>query len=103
MRARDQVAVAALLAVATYFALLHIAEGKSEAAVGGGAFRPDEHHRAEAEAFERLRAELLRMGDPGLADRLDRLRAKGEVWIAPRLGPERWAVFVTALGLTRRI
>ena len=103
MRARDQVAVAALLAVATYFALVHIAEGKSEAAVGGGAFRPDEHHREEAEAFERLRAELLRMGDPGLADRLDRLRAKGEVWIAPRLGPERWAVFVTALGLTRRI
>jgi len=43
------------------------------------------------------------MGDPGLADRLDRLRAQGAVWIAPRLGPERWAVFVTALGLSRRI
>src|SRR5438132_198119 len=57
MRLRDQVALAAVLAVATYFALRHVAEGKSEAAVGGGVFRPDEHHREEAEAFDRLRDE----------------------------------------------
>ena len=103
MRARDQIAVAAVLAAATYFALRHVAEGKSEAAVGGGVFRPDAHHRDESEALDRLRAQLEKMGDPGLAQRLDRLRASGELWIAPGLGPDRWAVFVTALGLSRRI
>ena len=103
MRARDQVALAAVLAVATYFALRHVAEAKSEAAVGGGVFRPDEHHRAEAEALDRLRAQLVKMGDADLAHRLDVLRESGCLWIATGLGPERWAVFVTALGLSRRI
>src|ERR1700687_5491131 len=42
-------------------------------------------------------------GDPRRGGPRARLRARGEVWIAPHLGPERWAVFVTALGLTRRI
>jgi len=103
MRARDQLVVAAVLAAATYFALRHVAEGKSEAAVGGAVFRPDARHREEAEALDRLRAQLVTMRDGDLARRLEQMQGRGELWIAPNLGPERWAVFVTALGLTRRI
>jgi hypothetical protein len=43
------------------------------------------------------------MGDADLSGRLERLRQDRELWVAPRLGPERWAVFVEALSLVRRI
>jgi hypothetical protein len=95
--------VAAVLGVATYFALLRIAESKCETAVGGEAVPLDAQHRAEREAFENLRSRIGAMGDAALADRLEDLRRKHEIWVAPRLGPERWAVFVEALSLVRRI
>jgi hypothetical protein len=57
----------------------------------------------ELEAFGRLRSRLARMGAGAVGDRLEQLRASGEVWVAPNLGPERWAVFVQALSLVRRI
>ena len=103
LRIRDQLIVAAALGVATYFALLRIAEAKCEAAVGGGVAPVDAQRREELEAFQDLRARIVRMGDPALADRLERLREAREIWVAPRLGPERWAVFVEALSLVKRI
>jgi hypothetical protein len=81
--------------------VLRIAENKVEAAVGGGAFaldRPD-----ELAAFERLRSSLAEVGERVLADRLQRLRQERVLWVAPALGPERWAVFVESLRLVRRI
>jgi hypothetical protein len=103
MRVRDQLLVAVVLGAATYFALVRIADAKSDAAVGGGGYALDARHRDELEAFQRLRSHLGRMGESGLADRLESLRAQGAVWVAPNLGPERWAVFVEALSLARRI
>jgi hypothetical protein len=103
LRIRDQLIVAAALGVATYFALLRIAETKCETAVGGGVAPVDAQRREELEAFQDLRARIARMGDPALADRLERLREAREIWVAPRLGPERWAVFVEALSLVKRI
>jgi hypothetical protein len=38
-----------------------------------------------------------------MAARLERLRADGDLWVAPRLDPGRWAVYVESLGLVRRI
>ena len=95
--------MAAALGLATYFALVRIAEAKSETAVGGEVAPLDTHRRAEFAAFEELRARIVRLGDPALAQRLERLRADGEIWVAPRLGPERWAVFVDSLSLVKRI
>jgi hypothetical protein len=63
----------------------------------------DARRSAELEAFQELRTRLVRLGDAPLAERLERLRADGEIWVAPRLGPERWAVFVEALSLVKRI
>ena len=59
--------------------------------------------REELEAFEDLRSRIAGMGDAALADRLERLREAREIWVAPNLGPERWAVFVEALSLVKRI
>jgi hypothetical protein len=103
LRARDQLIVAAALGVATYFGILRIAEAKSETAVGGGVAPLDARRREELEAFQELRGRMTQMGDPALADRLERLREAREIWVAPRLGPERWAVFVEALSLVKRI
>jgi hypothetical protein len=103
LRVRDQLVVAAALGLATYFALVHIAEAKSENAVGGEVAPIDARRREEFEAFQDLRTRIVRMGDAGLADRLERLREDHEIWVAPRLGPERWAVFVEALSLVKRI
>lgn len=103
MRLRDQLIGAVALIVATYFGLHRIAEAKNETSVGGSVFRLDASWPQEMAAFQLVRAEVARMGDPALADRLERLRQDGEIWVAPRLGPERWAVFVETLGLVQRI
>jgi len=103
LRLRDQLVIAGILGLATYFAVLRIAEGKSETAVGGEAVPLDAQRRDAFEAFQDLRSRIARMGDVALADRLERVREAGEIWVAPRLGPERWAVFVEALSLVKRI
>jgi hypothetical protein len=95
--------VAVVLAGATYFALVRIGEAKCDVAVGGGGFAVDGQHPLELAAWERLRSRLARMGAGALGDRLERLREAREIWVAPVLGPERWAVFVEALSLVRRI
>jgi hypothetical protein len=103
MRLRDQLIGAVLLTAATYFGLYRIAEAKNETTVGGGVFRLDDHRQDETTAFRIVLAQITKMGDPALADRLERLRRDGEIWVAPRMGPERWAAFVDTLKLVRRI
>jgi hypothetical protein len=92
-----------VLAAGTWFALRQVSETKNEAAVGGDAYALDGRHPAEGDAFRRLLSQIARMGDPSLAERLEDLRARGEIWAAPRLGPERWAVFVETVPRLRRI
>ena len=89
--------------MATWFGLHRIAEAKNETTVGGGVFRLDESRSVEREAFQVARAQITKMGDAALALRLERLRQDGEIWVAPNMGPERWAVFVDTLKLVRRI
>ena len=103
MRLRDQLIGAVLLIVATWFGLHRIAEAKNETAVGGGVFRLEETRLDDMAAFQVVLAQIAKMGDGPLAERLERLRQDGEIWVAPRMGPERWAVFVDTLGLVRRI
>jgi len=100
---RNQVLAAVLLAAATYGVLLRIAETKVETAVGGKGFPLDDKRPDELAAFQRLRASLAEIGEQALADRLEMLRQDGKIWIAPSLGPDRWAVFVETLRLVRRI
>jgi hypothetical protein len=100
---RSQIFAAVLLAIATYGVLVRIAEAKVERAVGSGGFRLDSRRPPEMEAFERERASLAAMGQQPLADRLEKLRADGVLWVAPGLGADHWAVFAEALGLARRI
>lgn len=100
---RNQVLAAVLLAAATYGVLLRIAEAKVETSVGGGTFPLDEKHPRELAAFEHLRTSLAEIGEQGFADRLEGLRKDRTIWIAPALGPDRWAVFTESLRLVRRI
>jgi hypothetical protein len=103
MRAREQLIGAALLAVATYYGVLRIAEAKCDAAVGSLGTLIDESRPEDLAAFQRLRGQLTVFGQNGFADRLEQLRQKKELWVAPGLGPDRWAAYVESLGLVRRI
>ena len=103
MRPRDQIIGAVTLVIATGFGLYRIAQAKSETTVGGAVFRLDASWPQEMAAFEVMRAQVAKMGDPELAERLEALRRDGEIWVAPKIGPERWAVFVDTLHLVRRV
>lgn len=103
MRARDQLLGAVVLAITTYFGVLRIAEAKSDAAVGSRGLMLDENQPADLAAFRRFQAQLVVMGQEVLADRLEELRRGRELWVAPGLGPDRWAAYVESLGLVRRI
>ncbi len=103
MRAREQLIGAAILATATYYGILRIAEAKCDAAVGSLGTPIDESRPEDLAAFERLRQQLLIFGQRPFAERLEELRGRHEMWVAPGLGPDRWAAYVEALGLVRRI
>jgi hypothetical protein len=103
MRARDQLIGAVVLAVATYFGVLRIAEAKCDAAVGSRGLLLDEKQPADLAAFRQFEAQLVVIGQKPLADRLEKLRLGRELWVAPGLGPDRWAAYVESLGLVRRI
>jgi hypothetical protein len=103
MRTRDQLIGAVTLALVTYFGVLRIAEAKCDAAVGSRALPLDDTHPDAFSAFRRLQKQLTVMDQAALADRLESLRVARELWVAPGLGPDRWAAYVEALGLVRRI
>jgi len=103
MRLQHQLIGAAFLAGTTYFALLRIAEAKNETAVGGRVHRLDGAYFDELEAYAAVRGRLEALGERAFSDRLGRLRDDGEIWVAPAMGAERWAVFVESLSLVRRI
>jgi hypothetical protein len=103
MRARDQLIGAVALAAATYFGVLRIAEAKCDAAVGSRGERIGAHRPAALAALMRLEAQLQAMGQTELVNRIEQVRARGELWVAPAMGRERWAAFVEVLGLVRRI
>ena len=103
MRAWQTLLGAFALGVVTYFAVLRIAESKNEAAVGRDTYSLASGHARERDAFEALRAKLEQLGQGDLAARLERLRLDNQLWVAPSLGSERWAVFVRSLGLVRRV
>jgi hypothetical protein len=103
MRARDQLIGVVALAAVTYFGVLRIAEAKCDAAVGSRGERIDADHPEALAALMRLETQLQVMGQAGLVSRIEQLRAKGDLWVAPAMGRERWAAFVNVLGLVRRI
>jgi hypothetical protein len=103
MRARDQLVGAVILVVATYFGVLRIAEAKCDEAVGSLGLALDGSHPDDLASFRNLQTQLTAMGQKGLAERLDDLRDRGQLWVAPGLGPERWAAYVQSLGLVKRI
>jgi hypothetical protein len=103
VRTRDQAIAAVLLLGATALGLRRIAEAKNETAVGGSVFVLDRRHPDELAAFQQLRTEIGRLGDTPLSDRLGALLEDGQIWVAPSLGPDRWAVFVDSLSMVRRI
>jgi hypothetical protein len=103
MRTRDQLIGAVTLALVTYFGVLRIAEAKCDAAVGSRALPIDDTHPGDLFAFRRLQKQLVVMDQRALADRLESLRLARELRVAPGLGPDRWAAYVEALGLVRRI
>ena len=103
MRAREQVIGALVLACATFIRVLRIAEAKCDAAVGSLGVLVAEGPSEEFSAYMRLHDHLVRMGQAGLAGRLEDIRRKKELWVAPGLGQGRWAAYVESLGLVRRI
>jgi hypothetical protein len=103
VRAREQLIGAAILMAATYYGVLQIAEAKCDAAVGSRALSLDDKHPEDLAAFRRLQAQLATLGQGALAERLEQLRRKGDLWVAPGMGPERWAAYVDSLGLVHRI
>lgn len=103
MRARDQLIGAVALAIATYYGVVKIAEAKCDAAVGSRGVLLDEKQPEDLAALMRLEARLDAMGQGSLVERLEDLRRKRQLWVGPGMGPERWAAYVEALGLVRRI
>lgn len=94
---------AVALAAVTYYGLVRIAEAKCDAAAGSRGLSLDERHPEDLAAFRRFQVELRNMGQSSLGNRLERLRERGDLWVAPGIGPDRWAAYVESLGLVHRI
>lgn len=103
MRLRDQLIAAVALGGVTYIGLIRIAEAKCDAAAGSHGLPMRAAEPGDFEAFMGLQAQLVALGQAGLSARLDELNQRRELFVAPALGPERWAVYVESLGLVRRI
>jgi hypothetical protein len=95
--------VAAGLVVSTYFAVLRIAEHKADVLAGGGTFPLDQSHPREMATFRALLDRLRSWGETDLAGSLVALQESGRLWAAPRLGGDRSAIYVSALGLVARV
>lgn len=95
--------VVAAIVVATYFAMVRIAEHKADALAGGETFALDRRHPREMTSFGALLDELRGWGETDFAASLAVLQEAGHLWVAPHLGGERSAIYVNALGLVARI
>jgi hypothetical protein len=103
MKLLARLGLAILIVAATYFAILRIAEDKAETLAGGDTFPLDPAHPAQMRAFDELVADLRLWKQADLAESLRALRNEGQIWVAPHLGGNRSAIYVNALGLTKRI
>lgn len=103
MKLLARLGLAILIVAATYFAILRIAEHKADALAGRDTFRLDAAHPSAMRSFDEVIDQLRRWKQTDLAESLIALREKGHLWIAPHLGGNRSAIFVSALGLVRRI
>lgn len=103
MRLLARLGLAIIIVAATYFAILRIAEHKVDALAGGDTFRLDPVHPSQMRPFDELIDQLRRWKQADLAESLMALRERGHLWIAPHLGGNRSAIYVSALGLARRI
>jgi hypothetical protein len=103
MRVPAQLVVALLLLAATAASIHRVVEMRNQATAGEGVFRLDDSRHEESEALDRLLGRLVMMQQQAFAERLSRLRAEGALWIAPKLGAGRWAVFVDSASLVRRV
>ena len=103
MKALLNLAMAAAIVASTYYAIREIAGQKADALAGGGTFVLDGRSGAETRAFTDLLRQLRAWEEPDLAASLASLQESGRIWVAPRLGGGRSAVYVNALGLVSRI
>ena len=103
MKSLLKIAVALAVLVSTWHAIVAIAEHKADALAGDGTLLLGPGHPEEMRAFSSLLGQLRRWEEPGLAEALARLQEAGHLRVAPRLGGNRSAIYVDALGLVRRI
>jgi len=103
MKLLARLGLVALIGAATWLAILRIAEHKADALAGGGTFRLDPAHPAEMRLFDGLLEQLERWKQDDLAASLSSLQEGGDLWIAPRLGGDRSAIWVGSLGLVSRV
>lgn len=95
--------VAAVIVVAAYLAIVRVAEEKANALAGGQTFALGPQSRGEWAAFSALLKQLREWGEAELADALQGLRDRGDLWVAPHLEGGRSAVYVNASGLVSRV
>jgi hypothetical protein len=103
MRVLAQILAAIVIVAAGWLAVKEIATTRNQEAAGPGVFVLDDHHRREQAAWGKLVARLREVDQADLADALERLRAEQRLWIAPQLPAGRRAVYVSTLGLVRRV
>jgi hypothetical protein len=103
MKLLARLGLAIFIVATTYFAILRIAEHKADALAGGDTFRLDPAHPSQVRPLDELIDQLRRWKQADLAESLIALREGGHLWIAPHLGGNRSAIYVSALGLARRI
>lgn len=103
MRLLAQLGLAIVIVAATYFAVVRIAEQKADVLAGGDTFRLDPGHPSQMRSLEELIDQLRHWKQGDLADSLMALREKGQLWISPHLGGNRSAIYVSALGLVKRV
>jgi hypothetical protein len=103
MRTLAQIVLAIAILASGWLAVKEIARTRNEAAAGPDVFVLDDHHPRERAAWTRLITRLRQVDQDDLANALERLRAEQRLWIAPRLPSGRRAVYVSTLGLVRRV
>jgi len=103
MPLRQQLLLGALLLLATGASIRNIAAARNEGAVGGRVYRLDESRGRETSAFTEILRMIEGLGRSELAAQLRERQRSGDIWVAPGLGAERWAIYVSTFGLVRRI